>query len=37
MKMKKKGVDGKPCWKGYRYEGTRNGNDICVKIKNGKK
>ena len=28
---KKKGVDGKACWKGYRYAGTKNGKDICVK------
>jgi hypothetical protein len=30
---KKKGVDGKVCWKGYRYAGTKNGKDICIKVK----
>lgn len=30
-----KGVDGKACWKGYRYDGTENGKDKCVKIKEG--
>ena len=30
---KKKGKDGKACWKGYRYAGTKNGKDKCVKIK----
>jgi hypothetical protein len=29
---KVKGVDGKACWKGYRYVGTKDGKDICVKI-----
>lgn len=29
---KKKGIDGKPCWKGYRYAGTENGKDKCVPI-----
>lgn len=29
---KVKGVDGKACWKGYRYAGTKDGKDICVKI-----
>ena len=29
---KKKGIDGKACWKGYRYAGTENGKDKCVKI-----
>jgi len=33
---KKKGSDGKACWTGYRYEGTRNGKDICVPINKGK-
>ena len=28
---KKKGKDGKACWKGYRYAGTENGKDKCVK------
>ena len=30
---KKKGIDGKACWKGYKYVGTKNGKDKCVKIK----
>jgi hypothetical protein len=30
---KKKGADGKACWKGYRYAGTKNGKDKCVPIK----
>ena len=30
---KKKGIDGKACWKGYRYAGTENGKDKCVPIK----
>jgi hypothetical protein len=29
---KKKGVDGKACWKGYKYAGTKNGKDKCVPI-----
>ena len=33
---KKKGVDGKACWKGYRYAGTKNGKDICIKVKGRK-
>jgi len=28
---KKKGKDGKACWKGYRYAGSENGKDKCVK------
>lgn len=32
-KGKIKGVDGKACWPGYRYAGTKNGKDICVPIK----
>ena len=27
-----KGADGKACWKGYRYAGTKDGKDKCVKI-----
>jgi hypothetical protein len=27
-----KGADGKACWDGYRYNGTENGSDKCVKI-----
>lgn len=30
---KKKGKDGKACWDGYRYNGTKNGKDSCVKVK----
>ena len=30
---KKKGVDGKACWKGYKYAGTEDGKDKCVPIK----
>lgn len=30
---KKKGADGKACWEGYRYAGTKNGKDKCVKVK----
>jgi hypothetical protein len=26
-----KGADGKACWKGYRYAGTKNGKDNCIK------
>ncbi len=26
-----KGEDGKACWKGYKYNGTKNGEDECVK------
>jgi hypothetical protein len=29
---KKKGADGKACWKGYRYNGTKDGVDSCVKV-----
>jgi hypothetical protein len=29
---KKKGADGKACWKGYRYAGTKNGKDKCVPV-----
>jgi len=29
---KKKGKDGKACWKNYRYNGTKNGKDSCVKV-----
>jgi hypothetical protein len=28
-----KGADGKACWKGYSYAGTKNGKDKCVKTK----
>ena len=28
-----KGADGKECWKGYRYNGTKDGKDDCVKVK----
>ena len=30
-----KGADGKRCWKGKRYAGTKNGKDICVPVKEG--
>jgi lysozyme len=30
--VKKKGADGKACWKGYRYAGTENGKDKCVPV-----
>lgn len=29
---KKKGADGKACWKGYRYAGTEKGKDKCVPV-----
>jgi hypothetical protein len=29
---KKKGADGKACWKNYRYAGTENGKDKCVPV-----
>lgn len=32
QQKKKKGVDGKACWDGYRYAGTENGKDKCVSI-----
>jgi hypothetical protein len=32
---KKKGADGKACWKGYRYAGTKDGKDSCVKVGEG--
>ncbi len=28
-----KGADGKACWKGYRYNGTKDGKDSCVKVR----
>ena len=31
-----KGADGKECFKGYRYDGTENGVDKCVKVKKRK-
>jgi hypothetical protein len=38
--QKKKGVDGKACWEGYRYAGTQKKGgktvDKCVKIKKSK-
>lgn len=30
---KKKGADGKACWKGYRYAGTEDDKDKCVPVK----
>ena len=32
LSEKIKGIDGKACWKGYRYAGTENGKDKCVSI-----
>ena len=34
LSEKIKGVDGKACWKGRRYVGTKDGKDICSKVKN---
>ena len=31
-----KGKDGKACWEGYRYNGTKNGKDDCVKVDEAK-
>ena len=28
-----KGKDGKACWKGYRYGGTKDGKDVCIKVR----
>lgn len=33
LEGKKKGSDGKACWDGYRYGGTKDGKDICIKVK----
>jgi hypothetical protein len=30
---KKVGSDNKACWTGYKYTGTKNGKDVCVKTK----
>ena len=30
---KKVGSDKKACWEGYRYQGTVDGKDRCVKVK----
>lgn len=32
FESKIKGADGKACWKGYRYNGTKDGKDSCVKV-----
>ena len=32
MSGKIKGIDGKECWKGYRYGGTFDGKDKCIKV-----
>jgi hypothetical protein len=32
IEEKIKGADGKACWNGYRYNGTENGSDKCVKV-----
>ena len=29
---KEQGVDGRACWKGYKYAGTEGGSDKCVKM-----
>ena len=29
---KEQGADGKACWDGYKYDGTEDGKDKCVKI-----
>ena len=36
LSEKVKGADGKVCWKGYRYGGTKDGKDICIKVKKSK-
>ena len=36
LNEKKKGADGKVCWKGYRYAGTKDGKDICIKVNKSK-
>jgi hypothetical protein len=36
LSEKVKGTDGKACWKGYRYGGTENGKDICIKVNKSK-
>lgn len=36
LSKKVKGADGKVCWKGYRYGGTKDGKDICIKVKKSK-
>jgi len=33
ISKKKKGADDKVCWEGYRFAGTENGTDKCVKVK----
>jgi len=32
IKEKIKGADGKACWDGYRYGGTEDGKDKCIKV-----
>jgi hypothetical protein len=32
LENKIKGADGKACWDGYRYNGTTDGTDSCVKV-----
>ena len=32
VEEKIKGVDGKACWKGKRYAGTKNGKDVCIPV-----
>jgi hypothetical protein len=36
LSEKVKGADGKVCWKGYRYGGTKDGKDICIKVEKSK-
>ena len=36
MAEKKKGADGKACWSGYRYAGTKGSKDKCVPSGKGK-
>jgi len=36
LEEKIKGKDGKACWDGYRYAGTKNGKDVCVPTGKGK-
>ena len=32
VEEKIKGADGKACWDDYRYNGTKDGKDSCVKV-----
>jgi hypothetical protein len=33
LSEKIKGADGKACWKDHKYGGTKDGKDICIKVK----